>query len=200
MTPFDVYRSYIAMKLHFTSDYDIVKERGKVSATYQAFEKRKDIKIITKLAEKFNREQVMDFFVANFVSGDRYGGLFTIESVELYKQWKDKVKNLFILFVRDLDIIVLETEKKELKTPFDIDGHYPLLIKLYVGGRINLETLTIINKIDSFIERVDATIGTDYVWPDVRRKIIKYSPFLRIRDTKPQYERVYNERMGEFYR
>lgn len=200
MAPFDVYRSYIAMKLHFTSDYDIVKERGRVSATYEAFEKRKDIKIMTRLSEKFNRDQIMNFFVANFVAGDEYGGLFTIESLERYKQWKDKIKKLFIVFIRDLDIIVLETEKKGLKSPFDIDGHYPLILKLYIGNKINLETLTIINKIDPFIERVDATLGTDYVWPDVRRKIIKYGPFLRIRDTKPQYERVYNERMGEFYR
>lgn len=200
MTPFEVYKAYLALKLHFTTDYDIIKEGGRTKASYEAFEKRKDKQYMTRLSEHFNRSKIMDFMVANFVAGDRWGGLFTTESGEKYKQWKDKVKKLYIIFIRDLDIIVLETLKKDMKSPFDIDGQYPLILKLYLGNRINIETLTIINKLDPFVERFDAILENDYVWPDVKRMIIKYSPFLKIRDTREQYENVYEDRMGEFYR
>ena len=40
MTDYEVYQTYLGIKLHFTSDYDYVKYNGKVNASLQAhFEK-----------------------------------------------------------------------------------------------------------------------------------------------------------------
>ena len=42
MNEFEAYKHYLALKLHFSSDYDYFKYNGKTNATQQSFEKRKD--------------------------------------------------------------------------------------------------------------------------------------------------------------
>ena len=71
----------MALKLHFTTDkYDVIKQKGKVRASRQAFAKRSDLFSINKIAKKFSDEEVANFLIANFVSGDRWGGLFDSEA------------------------------------------------------------------------------------------------------------------------
>ena len=55
MDEFGVYKMYIALKLHFTTDnYDITKRNGKVKASRQAFAKRKDLFSIRKIAKTYS--------------------------------------------------------------------------------------------------------------------------------------------------
>ena len=43
MTPFDVYKTYLALKNHFSKPkYDYIKYAGKTRASIEAFNKRKD--------------------------------------------------------------------------------------------------------------------------------------------------------------
>ena len=65
MTPYDVYRSYLALKLHFTTDqYDVIKQQGRVKTSKQAFFKRKDLFAIKKLSETYDDCEVVNFLVA----------------------------------------------------------------------------------------------------------------------------------------
>jgi hypothetical protein len=42
MTEFEVYKMYLALKLHFTTEkYDVIEQKGKVRASKQAFAKRR---------------------------------------------------------------------------------------------------------------------------------------------------------------
>ena len=50
MNEFEAYKHYLALKLHFSSDYDYFKYNGKTNATQQSFEKRKDRFRFSKLA------------------------------------------------------------------------------------------------------------------------------------------------------
>ena len=73
MDAFQVYKYYLALKLHFTTDkYDVIKQRGKVRASRQAFAKRNDLFSINKIAKNYSDEEVANFLIANFVSGDRW--------------------------------------------------------------------------------------------------------------------------------
>ena len=79
--PYEVYKLYLAIKLHFTTkSYDVVKYKGKVRVKPETFRKRKDMVSIKKLARDYKREEIIDFLVANFVSGERWGGLFDIQA------------------------------------------------------------------------------------------------------------------------
>lgn len=200
MTPYDVYRNYLAVKLHFTSDYDIVQYKGKVNATQKAFESRKDKIFIQNLSNKLKtQKEVVNYFVANFVSGDRCGGLFDENSNKKYKEWTQKMKGLYMLFISDIDKVVNSCYTTGVVSPIDCSNGHPVLLTLYLGNHVSLESLTIINKLDPFIDKFDAVLQDDFVWQDVRRLILKYSPFLRIRDERQQYERIYWERINHLH-
>ena len=69
MTGFEVYKMYLALKQHFTKEkYDYHKYRGKVRASEDAFEQRHDRYFFKKLATKYSDPEILDYFVANFVS------------------------------------------------------------------------------------------------------------------------------------
>ena len=89
MDPFDVYKIYLALKLHFTTEsYDITKHKYAAKGKKETFLKRKDLTVLRKLARDFRRQEIIDILVANFVSGDRWGGMFDVEAMETYKKWK----------------------------------------------------------------------------------------------------------------
>ena len=89
MEPFDVYKIYLSLKLHFTTDsYDITKHKYAAKGRKETFLKRKDLMVIRKLARDFSREEIINILIANFVSGDKWGGMFDAEAMERYKHWK----------------------------------------------------------------------------------------------------------------
>lgn len=195
MDAFSVYRYYLAMKLHFTTDkYDIVSARGRVRASEDAFNKRRDLWSIKKIAEKYNNEEVVKFLVANFVSGDRWGGIFDSNARERYIRWKGKQERLLYDFKNELEELYQSAEIDGIMNPFIGDiGQHPHIIRQYMAGNISLESLVIINKIKPFLEKFDENLSGDMMWPDIKRLIAKYSPFVRIKHDREKFERVLTE-------
>jgi hypothetical protein len=69
---FDVYKTYLAIKLHFQSDsYDYYKYGGKVNAKLETFTRRKDRYFFYKLGTKYGQDDILDFFVANFIADSK---------------------------------------------------------------------------------------------------------------------------------
>ena len=98
MDPFDVYKIYLALKLHFTTEsYDITKHKFAAKGKKETFLKRKDLMVLRKLARDFQRQEIIDILVANFVTGDRWGGMF------------DMVLVIFLW-----DILMVEQHNKEV--------------------------------------------------------------------------------------
>ena len=87
MTDFDVYKIYLALKLHFTSEYDYIKYNGKVNATLTSYNKRKDHFFFKKLSRIYNKEQVEHFFVSNYIENEKMwiGDSFSPECMSTYK-------------------------------------------------------------------------------------------------------------------
>tara|TARA_R100001460_G_scaffold7432_1_gene18935 strand:- start:203 stop:817 length:615 start_codon:yes stop_codon:yes gene_type:complete len=198
MEAFDVYKSYLALKLHFTTDkYDAIKQRGRVRATKQSFFKRTDLLNIRKIAEKYSEKEVVDFLVANFVSGDRWGGVFDSEAKHNYLDWKRRMEAMSYTFKNDIDKIVFNCEKNNFKFDdvFYSDTNHPIILRLYLGKHISIETLVILNNINNYTDRLDKKLRNDLVWPDVSRIIKKYTPFLKI--DKEKYVRTVRERLRD---
>lgn len=192
MEPYDVYRYYLALRLHFTTDnYDVIQQRGKVRASKQAFHKRKDLIAIRKIAETYSEKDLVNFLVANFVSGDRWGGLFDIEAKERYMSWKKRVESLAYTFEKDIRAITQDMDK--MGKPFDqifygSSNSHSYIIKQYYRNKINIETLVILNKLFGFVAKYDELYKQDIVWVDLSRTIKKYDPFVLIE--KEKYERL----------
>ena len=196
MEAFDVYKSYLALKLHFTTDkYDAIKQRGRVRATKQSFFKRNDLINIRKIAESYSEKEVVDFLVANFVSGDRWGGVFDSEAKHNYLDWKRRMEAMSYTFKNDIDNLLFYCEKHNINFDnlFYSDLKQPIILKRYLGKHISIETLVILNQINNYTNRLDIDLKNDIIWPDVSRIIKKYTPFLKI--DKDRYVRTLKERL-----
>ena len=53
-----------------------------------------------------------------------------------------------------------------------------------MSGTICLETVVILNKLVKFMDYADSVITETILWPDVSRKIRKYSTFVNIDENK----------------
>ena len=198
MDEYSVYKMYIALKLHFTTDnYDVIAQRGKVRASRQAFAKRKDLYSIKKVSKTYTDEEVANFLVANFTSGDRWGGLFDSEANERYAEWKKRVESLTYIFTNDLDKLLedLEADNKQFDDAFKITkAQHPYIIKAFLRKTITLETLVILEKINPFLKYFDTELSNDIMWPDISRLIRKYKPFLQF--DKEKFNGILRRRVG----
>lgn len=196
MTEFEVYKMYLALKLHFTTEkYDVIEQQGKIRASKQAFAKRKDLFSIKKVSKTYSDEEVANFLVANFTSGDRWGGIFDSEAGERYIEWRKKIESLPYIFEKDLDGLLLEFEKDNLNfdVAFKIErNNHPYIIRCFLRKIISLETLVIIDKLEPFISKFDKEIDDDIMWPDISRMIRKYKPFLKF--DKAKYNAIFRTR------
>lgn len=180
MDPFEVYKLYLALKLHFTTEkYDITKTRGAVKASEKAFLKRKDIIAMRKLARDYKKKEVIDLLVANFVSGDKWGGMFDAQASEVYKEWKARKVRRDYQFEQDVELIKIEMEKQSISDPFVADqGQHALVYRLYLGKKITIESLVSLDKLFQFSYKGDDDIFLEAINLLIR----KYRPFVKLTD------------------
>jgi len=176
MEPFDAYKYYMAMKLHFDSEsYDAKKYNFKTSISPQAFWKRKDKYHFAKIAKKFNTpDNMIEFYISQFTNNNKWVGDM-LEGDEHFTEWKRKIESLSYVFTNDINNLADKVEKFD--DLFAINTH-PLVVKEYLSGNICLETVVILNKLVGFLKNADKSITETIVWPDVSKLIKKYSTFL----------------------
>jgi len=198
MNEYSVYKMYLALKLHFTTDsYDVIANKGRVRASKQAFAKRKDLYSIKKISKTYTDEEVVNFLVSNFVSGDRWGGMFDSEAGERYTDWKRKIESLSYIFKNDLEVISSEKDVNNIKYDdmFKLyKTEHPYIIKMFLRKDITLETLVILEKLAPFVNNFDNELSEDLIWPDISRLIKKYKPFLKI--DKEKYNGIFTRVLG----
>jgi hypothetical protein len=181
MMPFDAYREYLALKNHFTKDsYDYHKYCGKSRATVQSFYKRKDRFWFEKVTRQKTDKEVVEFFVANFVSCDDPQSLWIGEIMKegetRYKEWQKKVQSLSYLFKEETQQLFSQHKFEQV---FDCSKSHPVLLKMFLSGKISLETMVIYDRIFLYGNNFDKKLK-DPVWESVSLKIKKYNPFLNI--------------------
>lgn len=181
MTPFDVYKTYLALKNHFSKPkYDYIKYAGKTRASIEAFNKRKDKYWYEKLSRQKTDEEVKDFFVSNFIQVDDPGRLWIGElsrnGESNYKDWLKRQQSLKYLFREESESMLSSITLDDL---FDTSRQHPPILKKYLSGSISPETLVIFDKVFQYSNRFDKVL-LDPVWETVSLKIKKYSPFLNI--------------------
>jgi hypothetical protein len=176
MEPIDVYLMYCAMKAHFgKSDYDFVDYKGKTRIKRDTFYKRKDRSFFVKLARKYNtEEQIKNYFISNFIKDKKgYIANFTDEN---YESWKLKRKNFFEIF---------EVEMKPLVESFENlyvveNRQHPKLMREFLGGRVSLETLIILDELVGYGTTWIEEMKDDIIWIDLNNLMDNYERFLTI--------------------
>ena len=191
MMPFETYKTYLAMKQHFTRDkYDYHKYCGRSRATLQAFHKRKDRYFFEKMSRAHPDKEIEDYFLANFVSckdpETLWIGEIIKEGDKNFTQWKKKIQSLSYTFKEDVDVLF----DRKLDEVFNCSKGHPHILKSYLGGYTTLETLVICDRILGYVKNFDSKLN-DPVWQTVSRRIKKYTPFLNI--NVPHYKKVLRE-------
>ena len=190
--PFETYKTYLAMKQHFTKDkYDYHKYCGRSRATLSAFHKRKDRYFFEKMSRSHPDKEIEDYFVANFVSckdpETLWIGEIIREGDDNFRQWLKKVQSLSYVFKEDATSLF---EEQRMDDVFDCSSGHPPILKSYLGGFTSLETLVICDRILGYVKNFDKKLK-DPVWETVSRRIKKYTPFLNI--NVPRYKKVLKE-------
>jgi len=188
MNGFDVYKLYLAIKLHFTKDnYNFFTFNGKTRTTLESFEKRRDKYFFKKLATKFDHDQLIQYFVSHFVQNEDtwIGDISKVEHVSVYSEWQRKIQSMSFIFSNDVDTLLKDTDFEGI---FKITSTHPPLLKKYLSKSITLETLVIFNQLLNYVKDFDKIIQDPIVWPELKRKVVKYEPFLSI--DKPKYKQI----------
>ncbi len=175
--PFESYKLYNALKLHFETNYDAVKYNFKSNVTPQSFFKRKDKYFFAKLAMKYNG-QLKDFYISQFINTEKYiGDMMDKPAEENYARYKRIKESIHRVF--SVDINILNEQEKQFDSLFKSEnGQVPLVVKLWMQEEISLETIVILNSIFGFIDRESQNISDTIMWPDIKRIIEKYTPFV----------------------
>jgi hypothetical protein len=193
VTPFDVYKTYLAFKNHFTKEnYDYFKYCGKSRASLDSFHKRKDRFFFERTSRQKSDDEIKAYFVANFVECNDPQSLWIGEIIrsgeETYTNWLKKSQSLFYLFKTECEVFI---QKDNFEKLFEVkNNQHPEILKKYFQKAVSLETMVILDMILGYVKKFDKKI-TDPVWETVRLRIIKYKPFLNIDVAK--YKKVLQE-------
>ena len=181
MEPYDVYKYYMAMKLHFESDsYEAPKYNYKTSAKPQSFFKRRDKYHFAKLGRKFDEpNELIDFFTAQFTASDKSWVGDMLQDEEKYTEWQKRQQSLTYNFEQDINKLAEEAGTFDDIFTILEGNNYPLVIEKYMQEEISLETVVILDRLTGFMRRADRSITETIVWPDVSKRIRKYGLLLR---------------------
>ena len=199
MNGFEVYKIYLAIKLHFTSknqSYDFHKHNGRTTARLETFTKRRDRYFFHKLSKSYNDNSIVNYFLSNFVSNTNLwvGDIIGKTGDDHYKQWSKKIEALHYYYEQDIDYIL------ERKMEFDDiftskDGQHPSILKMFLSKRINFETFIILDDILSFSKQLNKNIKEKVLWPKLYDRMIRYKPFLKYNVTK--YKKSLRDKLKE---
>jgi hypothetical protein len=195
---FSAFAIFNAIKLHFTSSsYDFFKYNGKSNVTKQNFANRKDKYSFYKLSRKYRNEDLVNFYVANFLVKDItwIGDITGAEGEENYKMWQKRNQSLSYRFKEDIMYLVdkVSTSSDMIKVK---DGQYPLLLNETMQGAVSIETLSILNHMMGFFEMWNKKISDTIIWPTWKMKCERYTPFIHYDESK--YKETFKEAIKEY--
>jgi hypothetical protein len=122
MDPFDAFRFYQSIKLHFESDtYDAIKYNYKTSAKPNTFWKRKDKYFFAKVGKRFNTvPDLVSYYVSHFINDTKWIGEMIHDDTP-YNQWLKTNQSISYIFEQDL--YKLKEEFDQFDDLFNINVH-----------------------------------------------------------------------------
>ena len=169
------------MKQHFTKDkYDYFKYGGKSRASATSFNNRKDRYFFERMSRKKSDEQIVQYFISNFISTEDPSKVWIGEIIKNgetnFQDWQKRNQSLAYVFGDEVERVF---KGSSFDSYFDSSGQHPKILKEYLKGEVSIETLVILDRILGYAERFDKKI-LDPIWGSVSMKIKKYKPFLKI--------------------
>lgn len=172
------YQKYIAIRNHFTTNYDYFKYKGKSSASGDSFLKRKDKFFFAKLEKNYKPAELTYYFVSQFVDGDTVwsGNLVSEQSAERYREWKKRVQSLRKIFREDIEGL----SHVPFNDWFEVEEYdHPVLLKQFMRKDIRPESMIIIDMVVGYLERWNKQMNDPSgLWDNYYKTLTKYKPFI----------------------
>lgn len=181
MNPYEVYVTYLALKRHFSSEaYDFFKYQGKIRCSMETFKKSKDRFFFEKLSRKKSQQEIIDFFVSNFIASDNPSSLWIGDVIKkgegIFIESKRIRESMSYIFEQDLKTIL---ESQHLYELIKSEGtKHSKLIKLHLNNTLRFESFFILIECLNIQKQYDKTY-TDPIWSSISKKISKYRNFFR---------------------
>jgi hypothetical protein len=188
IAPERCFQLYLSIKTHFSNEkYDAIKYNGRIkNATIDDFNKRNDKALFTVASRKFDdTKHAASFFVANFAYGNTYPLDDEEKAFKFYTQWQRNRQSLTKMFRDDLDY--LASKKISYEELISTDKIPPLFVA-YKSGKINIETLTIMNALENFSDRWKSIF---HLWKDDLLRIRKLESFIKFDEAK--FQQIYSD-------
>lgn len=176
MTPFEVYRDYLALRNHFNSEtYDYFKYQGKSSIGKDSFTTRKDRFFFEKVAK---HKDPHGFMLSNFIANPKSwirDMAYSEDAERVYQEWQKRKDSLTYTIQNDLG---------KLSFPFDSNficksNQHSYLFTLYLGKQITLETICVLSNLVGCLAYWNKQMKDDIVWRQSGLLVKKYTPFIK---------------------
>jgi hypothetical protein len=172
MTPFQIYKFYLAIKLHFTTEkYDVFKYRGAVhSCNEEGFRSKRGNGRFVQLSHRIQKPQdAVQLFVACFAyDADVFNDSECEEALTRWRKHKEMMTHLILEDIEGLDL------------PNVLQGIPCDLQKAVSGKRVNIETAVALNKKYRFAPKWK----NNFVYKRLGLKIEKLEPFIKFNEVK----------------
>ena len=187
---FDVYKTYLAVKLHFTTDtYDYYKYDGKVNAKLDTFTKRKDRYFFHKLSTRYAETDILDFFVANFLADSKrwIGNLLANDGRDVYLDYKKRKEAFAYHFKQECGTIASDLGRRNVSFNDGFippNGQHPRILRLLIQRKISYQTAVVLDHFLGFTKNWDKEITEKVVWPEISLKVSRVKPFVNFNATE----------------
>ena len=143
---FDVYRMYLAMKLHFTnSKFDYFTAGGKTNAKEETYQQRNDFWFFETLARKHTKDEIQELLLASFALSEDTSKVWIGDIKQSGKDrwmvWKKSQQSLAYTVEQDLESVAgsMGSQGYTFNNLFETMGGHPPLLKLFLKRQLNLD-------------------------------------------------------------
>lgn len=184
MDDYSLFKTYIAMRSHFTSEtYDYVKYDGKTSISESAYQKRKDIASFKIVSTWMPQKHCESLLLAHFIELNNFTINFLCENPakaqKIYNRWKQRTENLLDTYNKDIQTISLFSKSGSWKDViYQTEDDYPQLFKLVMSGKITPETYSLLDDLFHHTSKAYKGMDTDLMFQGLNLKYRKYRSFL----------------------
>jgi hypothetical protein len=172
--PFDVYQSFVAIKLHFTSkDFDCTKFGFSLkSTTREAYLKRYDKRFFAMLDRKFSSLlEIREFFICNFAYSTKKEYITDFVEEDSFDNYLSKFlkrkESFRYIFESDMqtlrDIMLMRdlTSMSQLFYKIEPKTNFPYIINVVKQNKITLESFLILNQVLTFLPKINKIVNTE---------------------------------------
>jgi hypothetical protein len=187
---FSVYKTYLAVKLHFTSaSYDYHKYEGKINAKLDTFTSRNDRYFFHKLSKQYKEDEILDFFVANFAKDDKkwVKSLLENDGKGNYLEYRKYKESVSYHFRSDCSLLY-DSIGGDMARFNDVllvhNGQHPTMLRLLLQKKINIQSAIILDSVLSYSKNWSKDITEKIVWPKIAFKMAKLKGFVKYNETE----------------